>query len=73
MRETLLERYRRLLAERKAAPGSAQDLAARKLQFLTDRLSPAPPARTGFTVSAEAELYTGRAAGPGISSATPRG
>jgi cell division protein ZapE len=46
---TLLERYRRLLAEGKIAPDSAQALAVEKLQMLTNRLAYyTPPARTDF-------------------------
>jgi cell division protein ZapE len=49
MPETLLERYRRLLAEGKIAPDSAQALAVEKLQILTNRLAHyTPPARTDF-------------------------
>ncbi|MGO8954347.1 MAG: cell division protein ZapE [Rhodomicrobium sp.] len=49
MPETLLERYRRLLAEGKIAPDSAQALAVEKLQILTNRLARyTPPARTDF-------------------------
>src|SRR3974390_3258259 len=49
MTATLLERYRRLLAEGKVAPDSAQALAVEKLQILTNRLAHyTPPARTDF-------------------------
>src|SRR3974390_1393462 len=49
MTATLLERYRRLLAEGKVAPDSAQALAVEKLQILSNRLANyTPPARTDF-------------------------
>ena len=49
MSESLLERYRRLLAEGKIAPDSAQALAVEKLQILINRLAHyTPPARTDF-------------------------
>ena len=49
MPESLLQKYRRLLADGKIAPDSAQALAVEKLQILTNRLSNyAPPARTDF-------------------------
>jgi cell division protein ZapE len=49
MSASLLERYRRLLAEGKIAPDSAQALAVEKLQMLTNRLAYyTPPARTDF-------------------------
>jgi cell division protein ZapE len=49
MPESLLHKYRRLLADGKIAPDSAQALAAGKLQILTNRLAAyVPPARTGF-------------------------
>ncbi len=49
MTETLLVRYRRLLADGKIAPDSAQALAVEKLQILTNRLANyTPPARTDF-------------------------
>jgi cell division protein ZapE len=49
MTETLLERYRRLLAEDRISPDSAQALAVEKLQILTNRLARyTPPARTDF-------------------------
>jgi cell division protein ZapE len=49
MTESLLERYRRLLAEGKIAPDSAQALAVEKLQILTNRLAHyTPPPRTDF-------------------------
>jgi cell division protein ZapE len=49
MTETLLERYRRLQAEGRVAPDSAQALAVEKLQILTNRLAHYnPPARTDF-------------------------
>jgi cell division protein ZapE len=49
MPESLLQKYRRLLADGKIAPDSAQALAVEKLQILTNRLSSyAPPARTDF-------------------------
>jgi cell division protein ZapE len=49
MTESLLVRYRRLLAEGKIAPDSAQALAVEKLQILTNRLANyTPPARTDF-------------------------
>jgi len=49
MAESLLEKYRRLLADGKIAPDSAQALAVEKLQILTNRLiNYAPPARTDF-------------------------
>lgn len=49
MAELILEKYRRLLAEGKIAPDSAQALAVEKLQILTNRLiNYAPPAGTDF-------------------------
>jgi cell division protein ZapE len=49
MTETLLEQYRRLQAEGKVAPDSAQALAVEKLQILTNRLARyTPPASTDF-------------------------
>ena len=49
MAETLLERYRRLLADGSIAPDSAQALAVEKLQILANRLARyAPPRRTDF-------------------------
>lgn len=49
MSTSLLERYRRLQAEGKITPDSAQALAVEKLQMLTNRLaSYTPPARTDF-------------------------
>lgn len=49
MAESLLEKYRRLLAEGKIASDGAQALAVEKLQILTNRLiNYAPPARTDF-------------------------
>ena len=49
MSALLLERYRRLLAEGKITPDSAQELAVEKLQMLTNRLAYyTPPARTDF-------------------------
>lgn len=49
MAESLLEKYRRLLAAGKVAPDSAQALAVEKLQMLTNRLvNYTPPARTDF-------------------------
>ncbi len=49
MAESLLEKYRRLLAEGKIAPDSGQALAVEKLQILTNRLiNYAPPVRTDF-------------------------
>jgi cell division protein ZapE len=49
MPESLLQKYRRLLADGKIAPDSAQALAVEKLQILTNRLSNyVPPARTDF-------------------------
>lgn len=49
MPESLLEKYRRLLADGKIAPDSAQALAVEKLQILTNRLiNYPPPARTDF-------------------------
>ncbi len=49
MSTSLLERYRRLLAEGKITPDSAQALAVEKLQMLTNRLAYyTPPARTDF-------------------------
>ena len=49
MPESLLQKYRRLLADDKIAPDSAQALAVEKLQILTNRLSNyVPPARTDF-------------------------
>ncbi len=49
MTSSLLERYRRLLAEGKIVPDSAQALAVEKLQILTNRLAHyTPPARTDF-------------------------
>jgi cell division protein ZapE len=47
MTETLLQRYRRLQAEGRISPDSAQALAVEKLQILSNRLSHyTPPART---------------------------
>ena len=49
MSASLLERYRRLLAEGKITPDCAQELAVEKLQMLTNRLAHyTPPARTDF-------------------------
>lgn len=49
MAPSLLERYRRLLAEGKIAPDSAQALAVEKLQILANRLANyTPPPRTDF-------------------------
>src|SRR5271166_7181639 len=49
MTESLLERYRRLLADGKVAPDSAQALAVEKLQMLANRLAHyVPPAKTDF-------------------------
>src|SRR5215469_7090708 len=49
MTATLLERYRRLLAEGKVAADSAQALAVEKLQILSNRLAAyTPPAKTDF-------------------------
>src|SRR5271166_5406639 len=49
MPETLLEKYRRLLADGKVAPDSAQALAVEKLQILANRLAHyTPPAKTDF-------------------------
>jgi cell division protein ZapE len=49
MPASLLERYRRLVAEGKIAPDSAQALAVEKLQMLTNRLALyTPPVRTDF-------------------------
>ncbi len=49
MPATLLERYRRLVADGKISPDSAQALAVEKLQILTNRLAYyTPPARTDF-------------------------
>jgi cell division protein ZapE len=49
MPQSLLERYRRLQAESKIMPDSAQALAVEKLQMLTNRLAHyTPPARTDF-------------------------
>ncbi len=49
MPESLVQKYRRLLADGKIAPDSAQALAVEKLQILTNRLIDyAPPARTDF-------------------------
>jgi cell division protein ZapE len=49
MQETLLERYRRLIADGKAVPDSAQALAVEKLQILSNRLAHyVPPAKTDF-------------------------
>jgi cell division protein ZapE len=49
MTETLLERYRRLQAEGKISPDSAQALAVEKLQILANRLARyTPPPRTDF-------------------------
>ncbi len=49
MPQSLLQKYRRLLAEGKIAPDSAQALAVEKLQILTNRLAQyTPPARTDF-------------------------
>lgn len=49
MSESILEKYRRLLAGGKIAPDSAQALAVEKLQILTNRLARyTPPARTDF-------------------------
>ncbi len=49
MPESLLEKYRRLLADGKIAPDSAQALGVEKLQILTNRLiNYTPPARTDF-------------------------
>ncbi len=49
MPESLLQKYRRLLADGKIAPDSAQALAVEKLQILTNRLAAyVPPARTDF-------------------------
>ncbi len=49
MSASLLERYRRLLAEGKITSDSAQALAVEKLQMLTNRLAHyTPPARTDF-------------------------
>jgi cell division protein ZapE len=49
MAESLLEKYRRLLANGKVAPDTAQALAVEKLQMLTNRLvNYTPPARTDF-------------------------
>jgi cell division protein ZapE len=49
MTETLVARYRRLLAAGNIAPDSAQALAVEKLQILSNRLAQyAPPARTDF-------------------------
>lgn len=56
MPESLLGKYRRLLADGKIAPDSAQALAVEKLQILTNRLSNyTPPARTDFF-----SFFTGR-------------
>jgi len=47
MAETLLQRYRRMIAEGEIAPDSAQALAVEKLQILSNRLaSYKPPAKT---------------------------
>lgn len=49
MTQTLLQRYRRLLASGRISPDSAQALAVEKLQMLTNRLAYyTPPARTDF-------------------------
>ncbi len=49
MTETLVARYRRLVADRKIASDSAQALAVEKLQILSNRLATySPPARTDF-------------------------
>jgi cell division protein ZapE len=49
MPETLLERYRRLLADGKVTQDSAQALAVEKLQILSNRLAHyTPPAKTDF-------------------------
>ena len=49
MSEELLQKYRRLLAEGKIVPDSAQEHAVEKLQILTNRLAHyVPPQRTDF-------------------------
>jgi cell division protein ZapE len=49
MSESLLEKYRRLLAGGKIAPDAAQALAVEKLQILTNRLAQyTPPSKTDF-------------------------
>jgi cell division protein ZapE len=48
MPETLLRKYRRLLADGKIAPDKAQALAVEKLQLLTNQLRGYAPARADF-------------------------